>query len=89
MFSPAENTYLLHRVVKIADKGFITAGDGNTYTDGLFPPDKLIARVTEINRKGKIFSIKSKKFLILSKLWIILFPIRPLLLKIFRQIKSK
>ena len=86
LLSPTTHTYLLHRVVKKTDSGFITAGDGNTFRDGFFLPENVIAKVVEINRKEKIFSVKSKKFLILSELWILLFPIRPLLLKILKRI---
>ena len=62
LFSPAPNVHILHRVMKKTDIRFITAGDGNTFVDGTFSPDKLIAKVIVFSRKGKEYSVDKKSF---------------------------
>ena len=89
LFSPEENIYLLHRVMKKTDNSFVTAGDGNTFTDGVFSPDKIIARVSEIRRKDKVFSPDKKLFRFLSDIWISLFPVRKHILKVLKHLVFK
>ncbi len=86
LFSPSDNVYLLHRVIKKTDNDFVTAGDGNTFADGTFAPDKVIGKVSEICRKNKAFSAEGKLFRLLSGIWIFLFPVRKHILKALRQI---
>ncbi len=89
LFSPAEKVYLLHRVIKKTGKNFVTAGDGNTFTDGTFNPDTVIARVSQIHRKDKTFSADSKSFILLSKIWMSLFPIRGPILKTLKSFVTR
>lgn len=86
LFSPEAELYLLHRVTGINENSFQTTGDCNCFRDGFFSPDTLIARVETITRKGKSFSAESKAFVMLSKLWASLFPIRAHLIKFLKHI---
>lgn len=86
LFSPEKNIYLLHRVIKKNDTGFITAGDGNTFKDGIFTPDKIIAAVSEIHRKNKTFSADKKTFRFLSFIWMLLFPVRKPILTVLKKL---
>lgn len=88
LFSPTDEVYLLHRVIKKTDENFVTAGDGNTFADGVFTADKIIAVVSEIHRKSKTFSADKTTFRFLSFIWILLFPVRKPFLKIFKKAKK-
>ncbi len=88
LFSPAENTHILHRVIKKNDTSFITAGDGNAFKDGIFTPDKIIARVSKIHRKDKTFSADKMTFRFLSFMWMLIFPVRKPFLAILKKAKK-
>lgn len=88
LFSPTDNVYLLHRVIKKTDKFFITAGDGNTFKDETFTPDKLIAKVYKFSRKEKEYSVEEKKVRLFSFIWLWLFPVRKHLLAILKKAKK-
>ena len=88
LFSPAKNRYLLHRVIKMTDESFVTAGDGNTFRDGVFTPDRVIAKVSKIHRKDKTFSADENAFRLLSFVWISLFPIRGCILPVLKKLKK-
>ena len=88
LFSPVGNIHLLHRVTDKTDNSFTTAGDGNTFTDGTFTPDKLIAKVCSFSRKGKKYSVDEKMFRLFSRVWIWLFRIRKPVLTILKKVKK-
>ncbi len=88
LFSPTDDVYLLHRVIKKTDENFVTAGDGNTFADGVFTPDKIIAVVREIHRKNKAFSADKITFRFLSFMWLLLFPVRKPFLAILKKAKK-
>ena len=92
LFKTQRGAYILHRIMKLTDKGMITAGDGNTYIDGEFPRTSALAKVTKIIRKGKALNCHSLTWRFIFAIWRITFPIRPFLLKtilIFCRLRKK
>ncbi len=92
LFKTQRGAYILHRIMKLTDKGMITAGDGNTYIDGEFPRTSALAKVTKIIRKGKTLNCHSLTWKFIFAMWRITFPIRPFLLKtilIFCRLRKK
>ncbi len=81
LFKTPKGVYILHRIMKLTEKGMITAGDGNTYIDGEFPRTCVLAKVIKIIRKGKTLHCESLPWSFIFTLWRIAFPIRPFLLK--------
>lgn len=73
--------YLLHRVTGISDSCFVTTGDGNCFRDGSFDFSCICARVTRMIRKGKIIDCSQRRWRFLFRLWMLLFPVRGILLK--------
>lgn len=75
--------YILHRIYKVTNEGYLTMGDGNLHYDGVIRPDQIIGVVEKIYRKNKEIECKSLWFRITSKMWMILLPIRKYILKLY------
>ena len=56
------DAYILHRVLKPIDGGYIIRGD-NCYTDENIPEEDVIGVLTEFFRKGKHFYCTDKKYI--------------------------
>ena len=52
LFQPLKHKYVLYRIIKVCPTGYLTAGDGNLYADGIAPRESVIATVVSIRRKG-------------------------------------
>ena len=68
--------YLLHRVTRLTENGFVTTGDGNLFCDGEFPYEDLWAKVVRVIRKGCTIECSDWRWKTLSKLWMGLYPVR-------------
>ena len=82
-----EQTYALHRVIKIDNDLYTMRGDGNPLrmTES-FTYDKIIGIADGFVRKGKNVSTSSFKWRCYSTIWNILKPTRRILLAIYRRI---
>lgn len=78
--------YLLHRVTRIEKDCFETTGDGNCFRDGTFPISCIRARVIRMIRKGKTIECTSRFWKRIFSFWMLLFPVRGILLNILRKI---
>lgn len=85
---PTMDKYLLHRIthIKKASKMIETTGDGNCFRDGWFPADCVIGLVTEIEYRGKNVPVNEFKHQFLASVWRVLYPVRPVGLKVLRMI---
>jgi len=54
--------YVLHRVLKVVDGGYIIRGD-NCYADEDVPEETVIGVLSEFFRKGKHYTCTDKKYL--------------------------
>ena len=82
-----EQTYALHRVIKIENGTYTMRGDGNPLkmTEN-FTYDKIVGVADGFVRKGKTVSINSRKWRCYSAVWGALKPLRRILLAIYRRI---
>lgn len=76
LFQTYTGDYLLHRITKITDNGFETTGDGNCFRDGEFSFRCVRAKVTCLIRDGKRIECSCWKWKFVSRLWMLLYPIR-------------
>ena len=67
--------YLLHRVIRVKNDTLIIRGD-NTFVREVVTKDRIIAVLTEYNRKGKKHSTKDLSFRIYSRIWCFIYPVR-------------
>lgn len=77
--------YMLHRIIARKQGGYITAGDGNLFTDGYVPERDVIARVVKIYRKDIVIDCNKWYWKPIVRLWICAFPVRKLFHKIIKK----
>ena len=78
-----EDKYLLHRIVKVKPDEYLIRGD-NTYVLEHVKPERIIAVLTEYNRKGRRGSVEDVSFKLYSRVWNFIYPIRFVCYKIRR-----
>lgn len=82
-----EQTYALHRVIKIENGTYTMRGDGNPlWMTEQFTQDKIIGIADGFIRKGKEVSTDSCKWKLYSATWNALKPLRRILLAIYRRL---
>lgn len=77
-----ENKYYVHRIIKIKENRIICMGDALTSKE-IINESNIIARVISYQNK-KLINTNSKKYKIRVTLWMLLRPIRRLIVKIIR-----
>ena len=82
-----EQTYALHRVIKIDNGTYTMRGDGNPLRmTEQFTYGNIIGLADGFIRKGKTVSTGSRKWRWYSATWNVLKPLRRILLAIYRRI---
>lgn len=76
LFRTEQGHHVLHRITGVTRVGFITTGDGNLHRDGLVPFDAVLARAAAIHRKDRVISCDSLGWRLLSRFWMLTFPVR-------------
>ena len=77
-----ERGYLLHRVTRLKNGMLQTTGDYNCYRDDYVTAQCVLGTVVCFTRKGKQVSCTDPFYRVCSWLWRLLFPLRPLLLRL-------
>ena len=75
LYRTPEGKYLLHRIIKVREAEFIIRGD-NTFTKEHVAKDRILAMLTDYNRKGKRRSTSNLGFRIYSRVWNLIYPVR-------------
>lgn len=79
--------YILHRVVKVSkDKAFYLAGDAQSIVEGPIMYDQLIGVVTKVFRREKEINCESFLWRMLSTIWILMLPARPIIIIGYRKV---
>ena len=86
LFKSYDDNYILHRIYSVTKNGYITMGDGNLHYDREIKINQIIGVVEKVYRKNKEIDCTNKLWNILSKIWMILVPIRKYLLRIYRSL---
>lgn len=77
-----DETYLLHRIIRITQRGIETRGDWNLHKDGCFAPEQVIARVTRVLRRGRDIDARGFFWRAAGSVWNALFFARRPLIKL-------
>lgn len=67
--------YVLHRVVKVKADEYLIRGD-NTYSIERVAKDRIIGVLVEFNRKGKKHKCTDRSYIIYSRVWNFIYPLR-------------
>lgn len=81
------SSYVLHRVYKVKDDKVMTFGDGNLTPDLWLPVPCILGVVVKIERGAWVIRPRNFFWNLLGRLWMFLYPIRPLLFKIMRMVQ--
>lgn len=79
LYRVSEQKYILHRITRLTGTTFQTTGDGNFARDPELPRSCIVARVCSVVRKGRTLACSSFRWRALSRLWMALFPLRPVM----------
>ncbi|WP_295212265.1 S24/S26 family peptidase [Ruminococcus sp.] len=61
--------YVLHRVIKTTDEGYIICGDNQLSLEGGITDDNIIAKVSKIYRKGRLITEEKLLYRAYKRLW--------------------
>lgn len=81
--------YILHRIVLKKKDSFYTAGDSQQSIEGPFYSEDIIAAVKAIWRADRYIPCSNNLWKLLSTIWLILFPFRYLLIKLYHILFSR
>ena len=75
--------FVMHRILHVKTEGLYIIGDAQTEVEGPVRPEQVFALVTNVNRKGKWIGPGNFWWWFFSTVWLRLFPIRKLILKLY------
>ncbi len=74
-------SYVLHRVVKVQENGYVILGDNCINKEYNISEDSVIGVMTSFIRNGREYSVNHKGYRLYSVIWYSLYPIRKFLMK--------
>ena len=69
------DAYVLHRVIAVNKDEYLIRGD-NTYSLEHVPYSAVLGVLTEFKRNGTTYSVTDRKYVLYSKVWNSLYPLR-------------
>ena len=88
-YKRSNDTYILHRVIKVNGELFDAIGDHQTEIEHNVPTKNVIAVVESFTRNGKAYKTTNIGYKLYSVLWMLLIPLRSLIFKISPIIRNK
>ncbi len=81
--------YVVHRIIKMSDDGFILMGDGNLVGTESCSDDDIYGLVEEVVRGEKTINCQTLFYRLKIKIWVRLFFLRRYLLGLYRRVYRK
>ncbi len=75
LYKAAEGKYILHRIIGVRDDEYVIRGD-NTYHKEYVKKERILAVLIEFKRKGRAHKVTDRGYLLYSRLWNFIYPIR-------------
>ncbi len=79
--------FVLHRIIGKDENGYVLCGDNQVAKEYKISDKHIIGVVKSIKRKHKSFSVDKLSYKIYSQIWIILLPIRNIIMFPIRRMK--
>jgi len=79
-----DGTHVLHRIHHVKNNMYYMLGDAHTWIEGPIKEEDVLAVATTVIRKEKMILCSQYSYKIISGLWLLVRPLRPIILKIFR-----
>ena len=87
LFKDEGSRYVLHRVVKLNDGGFITRGD-NTFFEEYVSEEDVLGILVKYNKDGVSYSVNSLKYKIYSRFRVLFYPLRKFYCRLMIKIRK-
>ncbi|MBE6730158.1 MAG: hypothetical protein E7564_00535 [Ruminococcaceae bacterium] len=87
LYKRDDGSYILHRIYKAEENLFQLIGDAQPVIEKGIRRNQIIAKVTQIKRKGKLIKEKNLFWKFFQKIWINIIPLRAGLIKIYSSVK--
>ena len=81
--------HVLHRISRIDKSGIYTLGDSQTYIEGPYRREDIIAVADYIIRKGRVLDNSNRKYIFCVTIWRFLRPFRPLIIKLYFAMRRR
>jgi len=78
--------YVLHRIIKVKKDCYYLNGDNQTFVEKPIYHHQIKAVVREIQRGGRVMSVRHPLYLLYSRVWVWFFASRKLMMKFARRI---
>jgi len=88
LYVSEDGIHALHRIHHVRGRDYYMLGDSQTWIEGPIKEDAILAVATEIIRKGKRISCNNAAYRLFAELWLLVRPIRPGVLYIYRKFRS-
>ena len=85
LFERDNGEYIFHRVIKKKGNVLTIAGDNEIKKEYPVYEDRVIAKMTFFIRSGKMYSIKSWWYILYSRFWLLIFPLRHIAVKLIHN----
>lgn len=76
LYKRADGAYVLHRVVKVLPDGYVILGDNCLNKEYGICDAQILGVMTSFVRDGKEYSVASRRYILYSKIWYALYPVR-------------
>ena len=80
--------FVMHRIWKVKPDGYYIVGDAQTQIEGPIRPEQIFARITKVERKGKILTDGDFWWDFFAGTWLTLRPFRGVILRLYGLLKS-
>ena len=87
LYRRESGTLVLHRVFRVREDGIYMVGDNQSEVEGPLPREAFLARAVAFVRKGRRFSEKNLVYVVLTRIWLFLRPLRMPIMKPLAALK--
>ena len=87
LYSRADGSYILHRVVGFSGDTYIMCGDNQYVMERGVPHSRVVAVVSKIIRGGRLIGVNDPIYRLYTIAWCVSRPLRHLALRVLRRIK--
>ncbi len=82
-----KNKYILHRILKVLPKGYLIAGDHNTFVERDITDENILGVMTRVIRSGRDIYMDNPWYRLYVHLWCDCWPLRMLILRGIRMVR--
>lgn len=88
-FRRAGGQNVMHRICRVRPEGFYLVGDAQVRVEGPIRREQIFARVTRVERKGRLLAPGDPLWDFFAGPWLLLRPLRPAILRLYRALRRK